>query len=87
MNRRINLHGGLELLNYLDDSVMYNISVEIHRDRFKNIKGDPSSVWNGIMLRVLGKEGKVKGILSRSQNKLADAVIRLLGREETEEES
>jgi len=64
-----------------------NISVEIHRDRFKNIKGDPSSVWNGIMLRVLGKEGKVKGILSRSQNKLADAVIRLLGREETEEES
>ncbi|GAI89536.1 unnamed protein product, partial [marine sediment metagenome] len=45
-----------------------NISVEIHRDRFKNIKGDPSSVWNGIMLRVLGKEGKVKGIMSRSQN-------------------
>ncbi|MFX1324010.1 MAG: hypothetical protein ACFE8N_03570, partial [Promethearchaeota archaeon] len=64
-----------------------NISVEVHRDRFKNIKGDPSSIWNGIMLRVLGKEGKVKGILSRSQNKLADAVIRLLGREETEEES
>jgi len=64
-----------------------NISVEVHRDRFKNIKGDPSSVWDGIMLRVLGKEGKIKGILSRSQNKLADAVIRLLGREETEEES
>jgi NAD-dependent dihydropyrimidine dehydrogenase PreA subunit len=64
-----------------------NISVEVHRDRFKNIKGEPSSIWNGIMLRVLGKEGKIKGILSRSQNKLADAVIRLLGREETEEES
>ncbi|MFX1374235.1 MAG: 4Fe-4S dicluster domain-containing protein [Promethearchaeota archaeon] len=63
------------------------ISVEVHRDRFKNITGEPSSIWNGIMLRVLGKEGKVKGILSRSQNKLADAVIRLLGREETEEES
>ncbi len=62
------------------------ISVEVYRDRFKNIKGEPSSVWNGIMLRVLGKEGKVKGILSRSQNKLADAVIRLLGREETVEE-
>ena len=64
-----------------------NISVEVHRDRFKNIKGEPSSVWDGIMLRVLGKEGKVKGILSRSQNKLADAVIRLLGREESSEES
>jgi len=64
-----------------------NISVKVFRDRFKNIKGEPSSIWNGIMLRVLGKEGKVKGILSRSQNKLADAVIRLLGREETEEES
>jgi len=64
-----------------------NISVEVHRDRFKNIKGEPSSIWNGIMLRVLGKEGKIKGIMSRSQNKLADAVIRLLGREETEEES
>ncbi|MFW9876868.1 MAG: 4Fe-4S dicluster domain-containing protein [Candidatus Thorarchaeota archaeon] len=63
------------------------ISVEVHRDRFKNIKGEPSSVWNGIMLRVLGKEGKVKGIMTRSQNKLADAVIRLLGREETKEES
>lgn len=62
------------------------ISVEVYRDRFKNIKGEPSSIWNGIMLRVLGKEGKVKGILSRSQNKLADAVIRLLGREETVEE-
>jgi len=63
-----------------------NISVEIHRDRFKNIKGEPSSVWNGIMLRVLGKEGKVKGILSRSQNKLADAVMRLMGKEFEEEE-
>ncbi|KKL99366.1 hypothetical protein LCGC14_1815170, partial [marine sediment metagenome] len=37
--------------------------------------------WDGITLRVLGKEGKIKGILSRSQNKLADAVIRLLGKE------
>ncbi len=64
-----------------------NISVKVFRDRFKNIKGEPSSIWNGIMLRVLGKEGKIKGIMSRSQNKLADAVIRLLGREETEEES
>lgn len=63
-----------------------NISVEVHRDRFKNIKGDPSSVWNGIMLRVLGKEGKVKGIMSRSQNKLADAVMRLMGKEFEEEE-
>ena len=42
---------------------------------------------NSIMLRVLGKEGKVKGIMSRSQNKLADAVVRLLGREGTEEQS
>ncbi len=63
-----------------------NISVKIFRDRFKHVKGDPSSVWNGIMLRVLGKEGKIKGIVSRSQNKLADSVLRLLGRE-TEEES
>jgi Fe-S-cluster-containing hydrogenase component 2 len=63
-----------------------NISVEIHRDRFKKIKGEPSSVWNGIMLRVLGKEGKVKGIMSRSQNKLADAVMRLMGKEFEEEE-
>ena len=62
-----------------------NISVKIFRDRFKQVKGDPSSVWDGIMLRVLGKEGKVKGIVSRSQNKLADSVLRLLGR--TEEES
>ncbi len=63
-----------------------NISVEVHRDRFKQVKGEPSSVWNGIMLRVLGKEGKIKGIMSRSQNKLADAVMRLMGKEETEEE-
>ena len=63
-----------------------NISVEVHRDRFKNIKGEPSSIWNGIMLRVLGKEGKIKGILSRSQNKLADAVMRLMGKEFEEEE-
>ena len=58
-----------------------NIAVEVHRDRFKQVKGEPGSVWNGIMLRVLGKEGKIKGIISRSQNKLADAVIRLLGKE------
>jgi NAD-dependent dihydropyrimidine dehydrogenase PreA subunit len=63
-----------------------NIEVKVFRDRFKKIKGDPSSVWNGIMLRVLGKEGKIKGIMSRSQNKLADAVVRLLGREVVEEE-
>ncbi|MHA1411638.1 MAG: 4Fe-4S dicluster domain-containing protein [Promethearchaeota archaeon] len=62
-----------------------NISVKVFRDRFKKIKGEPSSVWNGIMLRVLGKEGKIKGIMSRSQNKLADAVIRLLGKGEGEE--
>ena len=60
-----------------------NISVKIFRDRFKKVKGEPSSVWNGIMLRVLGKEGKIKGIMSRSQNKLADAVMRLLAKEET----
>jgi hypothetical protein len=38
------------------------------------------------MLRVLGKEGKIKGIMSRSQNKLADSVMRLLGKESMEEE-
>ncbi|MFX0147636.1 MAG: 4Fe-4S binding protein [Candidatus Hodarchaeota archaeon] len=59
-----------------------NIEVEVHRDRFKNVKGEPSSVWNGIMLRVTGVEGKIKGIMSRSQNKLADAVMRLMGKEE-----
>jgi Fe-S-cluster-containing hydrogenase component 2 len=59
-----------------------NVEVEVHRDRFKNVKGEPSSVWNGIMLRVTGIEGKVKGIMSRSQNKLADAVMRLMGKEE-----
>jgi len=63
-----------------------NISVEVHRDRFKNVKGDPGSLWNGIMLRVTGKEGKIKGIISRSQNKLADAVMRLMGREFEQEE-
>ena len=63
-----------------------NISVEIHRDKFMKVKGNPSSVWNGIMLRVLGKEGKIKGIMSRSQNKLADSVMRLLGKESSEEE-
>ncbi|TFG08027.1 MAG: 4Fe-4S dicluster domain-containing protein [Promethearchaeota archaeon] len=63
-----------------------NISVEVHRDFFKKVKGEPGSVWNGIMLRVLGKEGKIKGIMSRSQNKLADAVMRLLGKETLEEQ-
>ena len=62
-----------------------NISVKVFRDRFKQVKGDPSSVWNGIMLRVLGKEGKIKGILSRSQNKLADSVLRLMGKESLED--
>jgi Fe-S-cluster-containing hydrogenase component 2 len=62
-----------------------NISVDVHRDRFKNVKGESSSVWNGIMLRVLGKEGKIKGVMSRSQNKLADAVLRLLGKGSSEE--
>jgi len=63
-----------------------NISVEIHRDRFKKIKGDPGSLWNGIMLRVTGVEGKIKGMMSRSQNKLADSVFRLLGRGAAEED-
>ncbi len=58
-----------------------NISVRVMRDRFKKVKGEPGSVWNGIMLRVTGKEGKIKGIMSRSQNKLADAVMRLMGKE------
>ena len=62
-----------------------NIDVKVFRDRFRNIKGEPGSVWNGIMLRVLGKEGKIKGMMSRSQNKLADSVLRLLGRAEEEE--
>ena len=61
------------------------IDVKVHRDRFRKVIGEPGSVWNGIMLRVLGKEGKIKGIMSRSQNKLADSVIRLLGRAEEEE--
>jgi len=63
-----------------------NISVEVHRDKFMKVKGNPSSVWNGIMLRVLGKEGKIKGIMSRSQNKLADSVMRLLGKDLGEDE-
>ena len=63
-----------------------NISVKVFRDRFKKVKGEPSSVWNAINLRVLGKEGKIKGIMSRSQNKLADSVMRLLGKEFSEEE-
>ncbi len=63
-----------------------NIEVKVFRDRFKKVKGEPSSVWNGIMLRVTGVEGKIKGIMSRSQNKLADAVIRLMGKELEEKE-
>jgi Fe-S-cluster-containing hydrogenase component 2 len=62
-----------------------HIEVKVYRDRFKNVKGEPSSVWNGIMLRVLGKEGKIKGIMSRSQNKLADSVLRLMGKTTREE--
>jgi len=64
-----------------------NIEVDVHRDRFKNVRGEPGSVWNGIMLRVTGVEGKIKGIMSRSQNKLADAVMRLMGKELEEEEA
>ena len=63
-----------------------NIDVKVLRDRFKGIKGEPSSVWNGIMLRVTGVEGKIKGIMSRSQNKLADSVLRLMGMEVEEED-
>ena len=66
-----------------------NIDVEVHRDRFRKVKGEPGSLWNGIMQRVTGKEGKIKGIVSRSQNKLADAVMRLMGenKEEIEEKN
>lgn len=63
-----------------------DIDVEVHRDRFKKVKGEPGSLWNGIMQRVTGKEGKIKGIVSRSQNKLADAVMRLMG-EKVEEKN
>lgn len=64
-----------------------NIKVNVHRDRFREVKGEPSSLWNGIMLRITGKEGKIKGIMSRSQNKLADSVLRLLGKEESDEQA
>jgi len=63
-----------------------NISVDVFRDRFMDVKGEPGSVWNAIMERVLGKVGKIKGITSKRQNKLADAVMRLMGREEAEEQ-
>ncbi|MBD3196861.1 MAG: 4Fe-4S dicluster domain-containing protein [Candidatus Lokiarchaeota archaeon] len=63
-----------------------NISVEVFRDRFKDVKGEPGSVWNAIMERVLGKAGKVKGIVSKRQNKLADAMMRLMGRKEEAED-
>ena len=46
-----------------------------------DVKGEPGSVWNAIMLRILGKEGKIKGIISKSQNKLVDAMMRLLAKE------
>ena len=58
-----------------------NITVKVYRDRFMDVKGEPGSVWNAIMLRVLGKEGKIKGIISKSQNKLVDAMMRLLSKE------
>ncbi len=61
------------------------IDVKVFRDRFMQVKGEPGSVWNAISERVLGKEGKIKGIISRSQNKLADAVMRLMGHEERED--
>ncbi len=63
-----------------------SIKVKVHRDRFKNVKGEPSSVWNKIMERVLGKEGKIKGMQHLSQNKLENSILRLMGIE-TEEES
>ncbi|MBD3212878.1 MAG: 4Fe-4S dicluster domain-containing protein [Candidatus Lokiarchaeota archaeon] len=63
-----------------------NISVKVFRDRFMDVKGEPGSVWNAIMQRVLGKVGKVKGITSKRQNKLADAMMRLLGKETAEEQ-
>ncbi len=63
-----------------------NIDVNVMRDRFREVEGEPGSVWNGIMLRVLGKEGKIKGVMSRSQNKLATSVMRLLGKESLEED-
>lgn len=62
-----------------------NIDVKVFRDRFMQVKGEPGSVWNAISERVLGKEGKIKGIISRSQNKLADAVMRLMGHETRED--
>ncbi len=62
-----------------------NISVKVFRDRFMQVKGEPGSVWNAIMLRVLGKEGKIKGIISKSQNKLVDAMMRLLAKEKEAE--
>ncbi|TXT53805.1 MAG: 4Fe-4S ferredoxin, iron-sulfur binding protein [Promethearchaeota archaeon] len=60
------------------------IDVKVFRDRFMEVRGEPASVWNAISERVLGKAGKIKGIISRSQNKLADAVMRLMGKEEEE---
>ena len=56
-----------------------NIKVKVFRDRFKNVKGEISTVWNGIMSRVLGQEGKIKGIVNYSNNKIADSILRLMG--------
>jgi Fe-S-cluster-containing hydrogenase component 2 len=58
-----------------------NIKVKVFRDRFKNVKGEISTVWNGIMGRVLGQEGKIKGIVNYSNNKIADSILRLMGLE------
>ncbi|MBY9007850.1 MAG: 4Fe-4S binding protein [Candidatus Lokiarchaeota archaeon] len=57
------------------------INVKVFRDRFMNVNGEPGSVWNAVMLRVLGKEGKIKGIISKNQNKLIDSMMSLLSKE------
>lgn len=65
-----------------------NIDVKVHRGRFMEVKGEVGSVWNGLLERVLGVEGKIKGIKSYRQNKLVDSMMRLLGEKKpTEEES
>jgi ferredoxin len=63
-----------------------NVEVTVHRDRFMEVKGEPGSVWNGLLERVLGVEGKIKGIKSYRQNKLVDSMMRLLGEKEPTEE-
>jgi Fe-S-cluster-containing hydrogenase component 2 len=62
-----------------------NIKVKVFRDRFKNVKGEISTVWNGIMGRVLGQEGKIKGMVNYSNNKIADSILRLMGLEAEKE--